>query len=98
LSDDQVGKTWFDLPVSVEEPFEVYLNGIPQQRGNDYELVDRALLFPPSLVLEVKMSRFQWFLSAIGIGSYEKHDSVDVIYEGDGRRLVPTLAPRAHVA
>jgi hypothetical protein len=95
LSDQPIGESWFDLPAAVEDPFEVYVNGISQHAGDDYERVDRALVFPRALVAEVKMSRVQWFLSAIGVGSYKKHDSVDVIYERDGRRLVATLAARA---
>ena len=41
------------------------------------------------------MSRRQWALVTVGIGNYRKHDSVDVIYEKEGRRLVATgLRPR----
>jgi hypothetical protein len=98
LSDQPVGESWFDLPAGVEDPFEVYVNGILQQAGHDYECVDRALMFPRALVREVKMSPVQWFFSAIGIGSYEKHDSVDVIYQREGRRLVATLTARVAVA
>jgi hypothetical protein len=98
LSDQPVGESWFDLPAAVEEPFEVYVNGISQHAGDDYECVDRALVFPRPLVAEVRMSRIQWFLSAIGIGSYKKADSVDVIYQWEGRRLVATLAARAPIA
>ena len=71
------------------------MNGIVQQRGTDFQLVERALVFPRELVPEVKMSRRQWALVTVGIGNYKKHDSVDVIYEKDGRRLVATgLRPR----
>ena len=73
----------------------MYVNGIVQQRGADFELVERALVFPRELVPEVKMSRRQWALVTVGIGNYRKHDSVDVIYAKDGRRLVATgLRPR----
>ena len=71
------------------------MNGIIQQPGVDFELDERALVFPRQLVPEVKMSRRQWALVTVGIGNYKKHDSVDVIYEKDGRRLVATgLRPR----
>lgn len=82
-------ESWFDLPAGVSEPFEVYLNGVFQQLGSDYTIVDRALVFarPPAPV--VKMSRFQIAIAALGIaGSYKKYDSVDVIYERAGRRVV----------
>ena len=88
-------ESWIDLPAYIDTPLEVYVNGIVQQRGVDFELVERALVFPRELVPEVKMSRRQWALVTVGIGNYRKHDSVDVIYEKDGRRLVATgLRPR----
>jgi hypothetical protein len=48
------------------------------------------------MAAEQKLSRFQLALGALGIaGIYTKHDSVDVIYERDGRRLVAAgLSPR----
>jgi hypothetical protein len=87
------GESWADLPPYVEEPFEVYVNGIPQQEGVDFELRDRALVFPRALVPEVKMSKLQWILVTVGIGAYKKHDSVDVLYQRDGRRLVASTLP-----
>ena len=88
-------ESWIDLPAYVETPLEVYVNGIVQQPGVDFELAERALVFPRELVPEVKMSRRQWALVTVGIGNYRKHDNVDVIYEKDGRRLVATgLRPR----
>jgi hypothetical protein len=82
-----------DLPAFVDGLFEVYVNGIPQQAGVDYQLVDRTLVFPRELVPEVKMTKLQWALVTVGIGSYRKSDSVDVIYERDGRRLVAAGLP-----
>ena len=42
------------------------------------------------------MTKLQFVRAALGIaGTYGKHDSVDVIYEHEGRKLVATgLAPR----
>ena len=88
-------ESWIDLPAYIDRPLEVYVNGIVQQLGVDFELIERTLAFPRELVPEVKMSRRQWALVTVGIGNYRKHDSVDVIYEKDGRRLVATgLRPR----
>ena len=84
---------WVDLPGYIEEPLEVYVNGIPQEEDADYRRVGRSLVFSRELVAEVKMSKLQWVLVTIGIGSYKKHDSVDVIYERDGKRLVASGLP-----
>jgi len=34
-----------DLPPNVTEAFEVYVNGVPQERGRDYDQVGRTLVF-----------------------------------------------------
>jgi hypothetical protein len=82
-------ESWFDLPDAVNDPFEVYLNGVFQQPGSDYTIVARALVFPRPPAPVVKMSRFQIAIAALGIaGTYKKFDSVDVIYERGGRRIV----------
>jgi len=99
-SGDQAGasqESWFDLPPAVSGPFEVYLNGVFQDPESDYRIVERALVFSRPPAPEVKMSRFQIAVAALGIaGTYKKFDSIDVVYERDGRRVVAAgLAPRA---
>ncbi len=91
------GETWYDLPALVREPFQVYINGIPQQAGVDYRLIGGALVFPRALEAEVKMSPLQWVLATLGIaGTYKRHHTVDVAYEHEGRPLVATgLQPRS---
>ena len=37
------------LPGGVQEPFEVFVNGVPQQRGTDYEVRGRELVFSKPL-------------------------------------------------
>ncbi len=90
IAPERPTESWIDLPAHIERPLEVYVNGIVQQPGVDFQIVERALVFPRELVPEVKMTRVQWALVTVGIGNYNKHDSVDVIYEKDGRRLVAT--------
>jgi hypothetical protein len=84
-----------DLPAAVTGPFEVYLNGILQQPGVDYQVDDRTLVFPRTLVSEIKMSKLDWVKVTFGIGNYAKHDTVDIAYRHEGRALVATgLQPR----
>ena len=85
-----------DLPSYVERPLEVYVNGVAQRAGVDYELVGRTLVFPRALVAERPMTRVQWALATLGIaGVYRTAHLVDVVYERDGRRGVATgLRPR----
>src|SRR5215207_1843381 len=76
------------LPRGVRPPFEVFVNGVRQQPGEDYEVREGALLFGRELVQEGKLGFWRWFLGAWGIGTYRRNDVVDVRYEVDGRPLV----------
>ena len=87
-----VARSIVPLPPNVREPFDVYLNGVRQKRGVDFELRDRALVFDRELKKEGKLGFWRWFLGAWGVGTYRQNDSVDVSYERDGRpRLLQGL-------
>jgi hypothetical protein len=79
------------LPAGIEEPFEVYLNGVRQQEGVDYESSGRVLRFPRRLARD-RVSGWRWLLGAFGIGTYRQDDSVDVRYELAGSNRVAQLA------
>jgi hypothetical protein len=68
------------LPRDVREPYEVYLNGVRQQLGVDYEVREGALVFEQDLRKD-KISGWRWLLGAWGVGTYRQNDSVDVRYE-----------------
>jgi hypothetical protein len=73
------------LPPAVRAPFDVYVNGVHQVEGVDYELADGRLVFERELRKEGKLGFWRWFLGAWGVGTYRQNDSVDVRYEIDGR-------------
>jgi hypothetical protein len=84
-------RTRVDLPEHVPASFDVYVNGVRQEPGRDYELVGRSLYFPRPLAQEGKLGFWRWASMWLGIaGTYRKHESVDVVYEEDGRREVET--------
>jgi hypothetical protein len=68
------------LPADVRSPFEVYVNGVRQQLGEDYQVHEGALVFERELRKD-KISGWRWFLGAWGVGTYRQDDSVDVRYE-----------------
>jgi hypothetical protein len=76
------------LPPGVRPPFEVFVNGVRQEPGADYEVREGALLFARELVQEGKLGFWRWFLGAWGIGTYRRNDTVDVQYTLDGRPMV----------
>ena len=76
------------LPPGVRPPFEVYVNGVRQQPGVDYEVLDGALHFAATLAKEGKLGFWRWFLGAWGVGTYRQNDSVDVSYDHNGRPML----------
>jgi hypothetical protein len=67
------------LPREVRPPYEVYLNGVAQQLGRDYEVRGGLLVFGQELRKD-KISGWRWLLGAWGVGTYRQNDSVDVRY------------------
>jgi hypothetical protein len=77
-----------ELPPTVRPPFEVFVNGVPQVEGADYDIAGGALLFRRELVQEGRLGFWRWFLGAWGIGTYRRDDVIDVRYAREGRTLV----------
>ena len=83
-----------ELPPQVAGQFEVYVNGVPQERGRDYEQVGRTLFFDRELRQEGKLGFWRWTSIFLGVaGTYRQNDSVDVVYEVNGRRVVAAKLP-----
>jgi hypothetical protein len=83
-----------DLPPGVSPPFEVYVNGVRQEPGADFRVEGASLVFDRSLAREGRLGFWRWTGMVLGIaGSYGKNDTVDVIYEAAGRRVVATGLP-----
>lgn len=80
-----------ELPPDVPEEFEVFVNGVRQEPGRDYRVQGRTLIFPKELAQEGKLGAMRWTSMLLGVaGTYRKHDSVDVVYKREGRRMVAT--------
>jgi hypothetical protein len=74
-----MAKSTVQLPRDVREPFQVFINGVPQQLGVDYSVRQGALVFDRELRKD-RISGWRWFLGAWGVGTYRQNDSVDVRY------------------
>lgn len=82
-------RTLVELPDQVGADFEVYVNGVPQRRGEDYRLEGRTLVFGRPLATEGKLGPVRWLSMFLGVaGTYRQHDTVDVVYQAEGRRAV----------
>jgi len=87
-----------ELPAHVGDEFEVYVNGVPQQRGVDFDQRGRTLLFRDELAQEGKLGFWRWLSLFLGVaGTYRKNDTVDVVYTAatGGRSVLTLQAERA---
>ena len=76
------------LPAGVREPFTVYVNGVRQEFGRDFQVRDGRLEFSRELVKAQRLGFWHWLRGAFGIGTYGRDDQVDVAWEIDGRPQV----------
>ena len=82
------------LPSYVTGPIEVYVNGVRQQEGTDFTRGGDELHFGRRLANEGRLGFWRWASLFFGVaGTYRQNDSVDVVYEVDGRRAVETGLP-----
>ncbi len=94
VSESSFGRTRVRLPADVVRPFEVFVNGVPQEEGSDFRIEGRTLVFERELKSEGKLGIWRWASIFVGIaGTYRQNDSVDVVYERGGRRVVATKLP-----
>jgi hypothetical protein len=83
-----------EIPTHVTGDFEVFLNGVPQVEGRDYRRDGGTLVFERPLAKEGRLGTIRWLSMLAGVaGTYRQNDSVDVVYESGGKRLVATDLP-----
>jgi hypothetical protein len=83
-----------ELPSGVGGDYQVYVNGVLQQPGRDFDRIGDELVFRRPLAREGRLGPIRWLSMLLGIaGTYRKHETVDVVYELAGRRTVATLTP-----
>jgi hypothetical protein len=74
------------LPRGAEPPIKVFVNGVEQRSGTDYELRRTELVFKRPIVKEGKVSGARWLAMFMGLfGSYRKNETVDVEYRLGGK-------------
>ena len=72
----------------------MYVNGVQQEPGRDFDRVGDELVFRRELAQEGRLGPVRWLSIFLGIaGSYRKHETVDVVYEEGGRRTEASLTP-----
>jgi hypothetical protein len=82
------------LPDGLKPPFQVFVNGIEQERGMDFVVNGNFLVFRAVLMREGKLGFWRWFSMFLGIGNtYRANDGVDVAYRANGRPQIFTALP-----
>lgn len=83
-----------ELPAGVGDAVEVFVNGVLQQPDRDFRREGDELVFERRLAREGRLGFWRWLSLFLGVaGTYRQNDSVDVVYEAGGRRIVATALP-----
>lgn len=73
------------LPAGSEGPYAVFVNGVEQREGSDYDLRAGEIVFRRQIVKE-KVGTGRWLAMYLGLfGTYRKHETVDVQFQRDGK-------------
>jgi hypothetical protein len=68
------------LPAGAKAPISVYINGVAQAEGTDYELGDREIVFNRPIIKET-VGVGRWMAMYLGLfGTYRKNETIDVEY------------------
>jgi hypothetical protein len=87
-------ESYVELPPEVGLPFEVFVNGVQQSEGVDFDVRGRTLVFRRRLAQEGRLGFWRWLSLFLGVaGTYRQNDSVDVVYRRGGQRVVASNLP-----
>jgi hypothetical protein len=73
------------LPRGAEAPYTVFINGVQQREGVDYDLRAGEIVFRRQIVKE-KVGTGRWLAMYLGLfGTYRKNETVDLQFMREGR-------------
>jgi hypothetical protein len=74
------------LPTAVGDRYEVYVNGVRQEPGRDFDRIADELVFRRLLAQEGRLGPIRWLSMLLGVaGTYRKHETVDVQFTRGGK-------------
>lgn len=84
------------LPAGGEAPYVVFVNGVEQSEGVDYEVRAGEIVFTRPIVKE-KVGTGRWLAMYLGLfGTYRKNETIDLQFQREGKtELVSDLAVEA---
>ncbi|MEX2108439.1 MAG: hypothetical protein WD827_06100 [Solirubrobacterales bacterium] len=73
------------LPAGAEAPYSVFINGIEQREGADYEVGEGEIVFTRQIVKE-KVGTGRWLAMYLGLfGTYRKNETIDLQFHRGGK-------------
>jgi hypothetical protein len=73
------------LPAGAEAPYAVFVNGVEQQEGADYDMRAGEILFRRQIVKE-KVGKGRWLAMYLGLfGTYRKNETIDLQFSRGGK-------------
>ncbi len=81
------------IPAGAAAPFTVFINGVEQGEGVDYDVEGSEIVFTRPIVKE-KMTTSRWLAMYLGLfGTYRKDETVDLQFTRNGKvELLSDLA------
>jgi hypothetical protein len=81
------------LPAGAEAPYVVFINGVEQSEGEDYEMRAGEIVFTRQIVKE-KVGTGRWLAMYLGLfGTYRKNETIDLQFQREGKtELLSNLA------
>jgi hypothetical protein len=73
------------IPNGAEEPLSVFINGVEQREGTDYEIDGNEVRFVKPIIKE-EIGTGRWLAMYLGLfGTYRKDEKVDLQYKRKGK-------------
>ncbi|MBS1892848.1 MAG: hypothetical protein JST59_16255 [Actinobacteria bacterium] len=73
------------IPAGAEPPYTVFINGVVQTEGEDFNVEGDELVFTRPIVKE-EMGTSRWLAMYLGLwGTYRKDEKVDIQFQRDGK-------------
>lgn len=73
------------IPNGAEEPLAVFINGVEQREGTDYEIEGSEVRFVKPIIKE-EIGTGRWLAMYLGLfGTYRKDEKVDLQYQRQGK-------------
>ena len=73
------------LPPGAEAPYAVFVNGVEQREGNEYDLRAGEIVFRREIVKE-RVGAGRWLAMYLGLfGTYRKNETIDLQFQRNGK-------------